>query len=155
MLQALPIVNAQPINFAATFSALDFNVDGYLDFSITTEIAMKWGTYSAWIYDPRSERFVENELTKQLHDLGVPNAGMDIDPAKHEISYHSLPVTGACFEGTDHWRETFRYRIDNDRLTLIHQEKLTWDGPNCTMTVSDLIGGAIVVTSVRSKPGDR
>jgi hypothetical protein len=59
----------------------------------------EWGTCWSWIYDPRSGRFVENELTKELHELGIPNGGREIDPERHEMSYHYLPSVGAWAEG--------------------------------------------------------
>jgi hypothetical protein len=65
-LQVLPILAWQPIDFGASFHADDINFDGYLDFSVLTEIASKFGSRSYWVYDPSSRLFVENELTRKL-----------------------------------------------------------------------------------------
>jgi len=154
-LHVLPIMAAQPIDFAGTFFAKDVNFDGYLDISVFAETGGPlWvGSEWWWIYDPRSGRFVQNELTQELHDLGIPNLGRNFEDAKHEITYpRFFPLTGACAEGTERWGETSRYRIENNRMILVHDEKLDWGVSNCTLTVSDLVGGEMVVTGVRSKP---
>jgi hypothetical protein len=57
-LQVLRVTADQPINFGATFHAEDINFDGYLDFSVLTEFAAKWGSRSYWVYDPASGLFV-------------------------------------------------------------------------------------------------
>ena len=57
-LQVLSVTADQPINFGATFHAEDINFDGYLDFSVLTEFAAKWGSRSYWVYDPASGLFV-------------------------------------------------------------------------------------------------
>jgi hypothetical protein len=49
----------------------------------------------------------------------------------------------------------YRYRVDNNRLTLIHKEEIHFDPPDCTLTVSDLIGEQWVQTRVdRFKPAE-
>lgn len=49
-----------------------------------------------------------------------------------------------------------RYGVDNNRLILIHEEKATFGDGTCTLTVSDLMGESMVVTSVRTgKTEDR
>ena len=58
----------QPLNFGASFHAEDINFDGYLDFSVLTEFAARWGSRSYWVYDPASGLFVQNELTRELSE---------------------------------------------------------------------------------------
>ncbi len=67
-LQVLRVTAEQAINFGATFHAEDINFDGYLDFSVLTEFAAKWGSRSYWVYDPASGLFAENELTRELSE---------------------------------------------------------------------------------------
>jgi hypothetical protein len=43
-LQLLPIMAWQPIDFGASFHADDINFDGYLDFSVLTELPDKSGS---------------------------------------------------------------------------------------------------------------
>jgi hypothetical protein len=161
LLQVLPIFEDGPGNFDAAFWASDINFDGYLDFSVMTALGGREQSWWSWIYDPRSGRFVQNELTAQLHGMGSPNGsgrpgGLDIDPEKHEITYTYLPsraiVCSDVFQqgGREVLVDVERYRVDNNRLILIHQEKATFGDGTCTVTVSDLIGESMVVTSVRN-----
>jgi hypothetical protein len=142
--QVLPIMAQQPINFAATFETNDVNFDGYLDFSVLAEYGAKYQSSWWWIYDPKSGRFIQNDLTKQLHDLG--SNGVDFDPKKNEITYQ-LVWPDQCGQ------PMYRYRLDNNRLTLVHKEEVEFVEPDCTLTVSDLVRGEWVETRVvRFKP---
>jgi hypothetical protein len=151
-LQLISIMAWQPINFAATFNAHDINFDGYLDISVLTEFAAKWGSRSYWVYDPVSGLFVQNELTRELGEncLGAEWHGgcwkadsIDFAHQKHEISAHYLVGAGECGSPTD------RYRVENNRLIVIHEEILDMKPNGCTLTVSDLIGGSMRVTRIR------
>ena len=156
-LQVLPITSDQPINFGSTFHAEDINFDGYLDFSVLTEFAAKWGSRSYWVYDPASGLFAENELTRELSEncLGpewhggcMKASSIDFDQNKREISANYIPFFAAC--PPDDYRGD-RYRVEDNRLILVHKEELSSD--NCTLTTSDLIGSTMVTRVVRYKPG--
>jgi hypothetical protein len=151
-LQVLPITADQPINFGATFHADDINFDGYLDFSVLTEFAAKFGSRSYWVYDPGSGLFVENELTRELSEncLGAAwhrgcwkAAHIGFDQNKREIRADYIPSFAAC---APNGYSGDRYRVQDNRLILVHKEELTRD--NCTLTYSDLIGGTMRVTRV-------
>jgi hypothetical protein len=155
-LQLLPITASRPLNFGAGFHAEDINFDGYLDFSVLTEVAASFKSNSYWVYDPASGLFVQNALTKELSENCFATAHgecwsayyIDFDSTKHEILTHhfGLGNTG-CGSGAD------RYRVENNRLVLVHKEEITQSGPylprDCEVTVSDLIGGIMRVTGVR------
>jgi hypothetical protein len=166
-LQSLPIMAWQPIDFGASFHADDINFDGYLDFSVITEFASKYASRSYWVYDPDSRLFVQNELTHVLGEncLGAAWHGgcykaefISFDSKKHEISTHYFTGSalvwdatgGASAEGCP-WKGD-RYRVENNRLILIHKEEITQGDvheSSCTVTVSDLIAGSMRVTGVR------
>ncbi|HEY7337922.1 MAG TPA: hypothetical protein VH639_23720 [Bryobacteraceae bacterium] len=149
-LQLLPIMADEGINLEGTFSAHDINFDGYLDLSVLRAfgLAGRYDPRSYWVYDPSSGLFVQNELTQELGE----KSNVDFDPKKHEISWFFIPSppTPSCAD----WG---RYRVENNRLILIHKEEVTRstqgplepDQPYCTVTVSDLIGGTMRVTEVR------
>jgi hypothetical protein len=151
-LRVLPIAADQPINFGATFHADDINFDGYLDFSVLTEFAAGWGSRSYWVYDPASGLFVENDLTRELSEncLGAEwhrgcwkASRIDFDQNKREVRTDYVLPFGPCpqrgFSGD-------RYRVENNRLIVIHKEEITTD--HCQVTYSDLIGGVMRVTQV-------
>ena len=152
-LQLLPILSDQPLNFGASFHAEDINFDGYLDFSVQTEFAAGWGSRSYWVYDPASGLFVENELTRGLGRLGVSN--IDFDPKKHEISTTGevCAMCGCPAMTSDQGGNVDRYRVVNNRLILIHKQEGAQIASRvfqfCTVTVWDLVGGTMRVTSVR------
>ena len=151
VLQLLPIMASQPINFAATFGASDINFDGYLDFSVLGEFGAKFGSQLWWIYEPATGSFVQNELTRELGELRTN--GYQIDPKKHEITAESL-MAGCPSLVT-------RYRVVDNHLIKVHEEigiQTIENGPlqrnlpagvPCTVTVSDLVGGTMRVIDVR------
>jgi hypothetical protein len=166
-LQLIPIMAVQPIDFAATFSAQDINFDGYLDFSVLTEFAAKFGSRSYWVYDSDSGLFVENDLTRELGEncLGAAWHGgcwkaesIEFDPTKHEISTHYFTASPLVWEATGGTSAVGcpfkgdRYHVQHNRLILIHKEEITQgevNGSSCTVTGSDLIAGTMRVTAVR------
>jgi hypothetical protein len=152
-LQLLPFRGWQPLNFAAAYHAEDINFDGYLDFYILTEYAAGWVRKKYWVYDPGTGRFVQNELTRELGGNclgegwhgGACHADIRFDPEKHEISTFYLEgCPGDQVEGD-------RYRVENNRMMLVHKEEVTQTGQGelCTLTISDMIGGSMRVTGVR------
>src|SRR5580658_8604768 len=152
-LQVLRVTADQPIDFGASFRAEDINFDGYLDFSVLTEFAAKWGSRSYWVYDSGSRLFVENELTRELSEncIGAEWHGgcwkatqIDFDQNKLEIRADYIPIFAIC--APDGYRGD-RYRVKDNRLILVHKEELTSD--NCKLTFSDLVGGTMRVTEIR------
>jgi hypothetical protein len=151
-LQVLPILAWQPLDFGASFRADDINFDGYLDFSVLTEFASKFGSRSYWVYDPGSRLFIENELTRRLGEncLGsewhrgcLKATQIDFDQNTREIRADYIPLFSIC--APDGYRGD-RYRVKDNRLILVHKEELTVD--NCTLTYSDLVGGTMRVTEI-------
>jgi hypothetical protein len=147
-LQTLTIMAGQRINFASTFRASDINFDGYLDFSVLGAFGATFGSQLWWVYEPVSGRFVENELTRELSQLG--NNGFQIDPRTHTIRLENLLVGCPALVN--------RYRVEKYHLTKVHEEtgiqsiKGRADlpaGVPCTVTVSDLVAGTMRVTHVR------
>jgi hypothetical protein len=141
--------------FRDTFQAVDINFDGYLDFSIVTDVAAGFQSRSYWVYDPGSGLFVQNELTRGLRELEVSN--IDFDSKKHEVSTRGGVCAACGCPGMtpDQGGNVYRYRVENNRLILIHKQKgaqiASQEGvfQFCTVTVSDLVGGTMRVTSVR------
>ena len=144
-LQLLPLMAWQPLNFGLTFHADDINFDGYLDFSVLTEYAGSYYGRSSWVYDRGSGLFVQNELTQALGE-NWRGSIINFDPKKHEIGTSLLMPGCPVLEGD-------RYRVKKNRPILIHKEEITQQGGlprfNCTVTVSDLIGGTMRVTGAR------
>jgi len=153
-LQVLPILSDQGLDFGASFHAEDINFDGYLDFSVQTEYAAGWWSRSYWVYDPGSGLFVENELTRALRELAVSK--IDVDSKKHEVSTTGEVCAMCSCPGMtgDQGGNVDRYRVENNRLILIHQQEGAQTASRegfqfCTVTVSDLVGGTMRVTEVR------
>jgi hypothetical protein len=148
-IQTLQIQAWQPINFGATFVAQDINFDSYNDISVLSEFAAKYGSRFYWVYDPRSESFTENALTRQLSEncLGRDWHGgcwkadtIEFNSSKREIKVHYLIGVGECGSPVD------RYRVQNGRLVVVHKEVLEMNTQKCTITVSDLTGDKLRVT---------
>lgn len=109
---------------------------------------------SYWVYDPGSGLFVQNGLTRELRESclgeawhGVCQADIEVDPKRHEIgTYYLHGCPGDQKEGD-------RYRVENNRLVLVHKEAVAYaqrtDQRYCTLTISDLVDGTMRVTAVR------
>jgi hypothetical protein len=95
-----------------------------------------------------SGRFVENELTRELSQLG--NNGYQIDSRTHTIQLEHLLAGCPALVS--------RYRVENNHLIKVHEETGIQSiegspdlaaGVPCTVTVSDLVAGTMRVTQVR------
>jgi hypothetical protein len=164
-LQVLPIPADQPISFGSTFHADDINFDGYLDFSVVTEVAGTSGDIrSYWVYDPGTGMFIQNEFTHELRCGSVAitskyngaclvAAFIDFDAQKREIDRRYFGgAMGGCPNTGQGKGE--RYRVLNNRLILIHKQEFEqiYQGgvfQFCAVTVSDLVDGTMRVTEVR------
>jgi hypothetical protein len=120
-----------------------------------TEFAAGWWSRSYWVYDPGSGLFAENELTRGLRELAVSK--IDVDSKKHEVSTRGevCAMCGCSGMTPDQGGDVNRYRVENNRLILIrkqeHAQIASREGvfQFCTVTVSDLVGGTMRLTSVR------
>jgi hypothetical protein len=154
-LQLLPILaEGRAVNFGLSFNAYDINFDGYLDFSVLTGVAASSGRKrSYWVYDPDSGLFLQNKFTEELGKDYLGSIGFD--PKKREIHKGYFGAGRGC-PGTSETAGD-SYRVENNSLKLTHKQEIridpgiNQDGINqvCTVTVSDLIGGAMRVTRVR------
>jgi hypothetical protein len=139
------------INFGATFLAEDINFDGYLDFSIVTAFGSKFGRRTYWIYDPDSDRFIQNELTREFGELGTNE--YHLDSKNHELSVEN--IMAGCP------RLISRFHIEDNHLVKVHEEAGTQfikdgsvksslpPGVRCTVTYRDLVDGRMRITKVR------
>jgi hypothetical protein len=131
-----------PESFLRFFEVKDLNFDGYLDLGVQREFGAKWERQTWWVFDPRSERFVSNDLTRALGDIS--SNGLELDGAKHNIlaGHMGDPVCG----GT----QDIYHVEDGRRLVLMHQETIDPDADGgCTLTTRDRTAGQMQVTSVR------
>ncbi len=83
-LQVIKVRSARKDFFPGTFWVEDVDFDGCLDFSYCDEFGARWSNQDFWIFDPATERFIHNGLTRELHELG-PNGRLNVDPKRHEI----------------------------------------------------------------------
>ena len=103
--------------------------------------------------------FIQNELTHDLRcgSVAVTSkyggaclvaAFIDFDPEKREISRRYFGgAMGGCPNTGEGKGE--RYRVENNRLLLIHKQDFEREPQPCTVTEWDLIGGTTRVTKVR------
>jgi len=95
--------------------------------------------------DELTRELAENCLGAAWHGGCWKAASIDVDPKKQVIrtryilSFGLCPISSTDFSGD-------RYRVENNRLILIHKEEVTAD--NCTVTYSDLVGGTMRVSRV-------
>jgi hypothetical protein len=152
--QVLPVMGSR-INFGLSFHADDINFDGYLDFSVLTDIAGTSGRKRLyWVYDPSSGKFVQNDLTRELSRdfLG----SIDYDASKREITKVFFGAGNAC-PGTGDSKKQ-RFRVENNRPILVQKQEIEihqvdLDHQFCTATVSEFVNGAMRVTRVHRFDG--
>jgi len=139
--QVIAVTSYPVFDVLTTFHARDINFDGYLDLAVLWDFGGKWGSESWRVFDPGQGKFVQNELTRQLRELKA--ADYQFDPQKREISTRYLSEPWGC-GGTGN-----RYRVEENRLVLVHEEAVSSRPSGCTVTVRDRVNGAMRVTEVR------
>jgi hypothetical protein len=136
-LQTLPIMASQEIGWQ-NLRAFDINFDGYLDLSMLVEVGSTYGSQAWWLYDPVSRQFVQNHLTRQL--AALRSNEYRVDRKKHEIAVSNIRASCPSL--------TTRYRVEANRLVMIHAETFV-QGTPCTVTFFDRVDGRMKVTAVR------
>jgi hypothetical protein len=84
-------------------------------------------------------------LTRAIAELKA--ADYTFDPEKHELRTRYLTEPWGCGPTGDH------YRIQNNRLLLIHKEKPKPATNACRVVISDLVNGTMRVTAVKRYAG--
>ncbi len=96
-----------------TAETIDLNFDGHMDFWLVRDFGAKWAKYEAWVFEPKSGRYVQNVFTREIGQLLNP----EIDPAAHTITTRSL--------GPSSPSRTVA-RVERGRMVTI--ESCTFDG---------------------------
>jgi hypothetical protein len=94
----------------------DVDFDGCLDFSYVDEISGRGCSQNFWIFDPATERFIHNDLTRELYALGQ-NGPLKIDPKRHEIEAVYMPRS---YPKEGH-QERAVYQIKDGHLRLVRE----------------------------------
>jgi hypothetical protein len=138
--QSIAVEGADPSQLVTSFHTLDINFDGYQDFAVVYEIAAKWGSYSYWLFDPGSGRFITNALTADLRKLGYDR--LTLIPQRNEIRI-SLFI-GIC-------RNSFEvYRVQNGHLVLMESEIHSPRGPGrCLVETRKRVNGKLTLVETK------
>lgn len=132
------------------FNATDINFDGYVDIGILAEGGSRWGAYQYWVFDKKTNTFVENNFTQSFRELNFNQ--IIFDEAKKQITTNNFCGTLICDKDS--------YQVTNDRLDLIeshHQEQLYSpdnDGTPikaCTTTITHFQNNAEKITEKTSE----
>src|SRR5262245_52372896 len=112
-------INAYPdvSLWISNFHILDVNFDGYADLAALYDFGAKFGSYQFWIFDPKSQRFVQNRLTDELREIRANDHAFD--PASKTLHSGYLNFDGGVIGET--------YQITNDHLVLIEVERRVKD----------------------------
>src|SRR5262249_38794202 len=112
-------INAYPdvSLWISNFHILDVNFDGYADLGTLYEFGAKFGSYQFWVFDPRSERFIQNRLTDQLRDIRANDYAFNATSKTLHSDYLNF--------GENVVGET--YRVSDDHLFLIEVERRVKD----------------------------
>jgi len=113
--QTIEVVTRAGIaNFRGYFTAVDINMDGYLDIAVVDDFGAKWVRQKYWLYDKDSGRFITNSLTKDLHRL--TNNGIVLNPESKEIKVKFLTVPPGIVSET--------YKLENGHLVFVQMEEI-------------------------------
>jgi hypothetical protein len=143
LLQRLPVATFKYSGSVATSVAfMDLNFDGFLDLAVPRRPNDKRTPYVSYVFEPRSEQFVADELTTQLDALG----GLPVpDATRRELSV-TVPSTDC---GTDLVRT---YRLEEGKLDLVREDSAKKSGTSCVVTTQRLVSGALQTVDTRSVP---
>ncbi len=135
-------------DFTAFFTIRDMNFDGYADLGIYRDGGATWASHTYWLFDPASGRFVRNDLSRDLDQLGSngvhPNPAARTIMAPHLMYGCPLPVYDL-------------FKIDNGRLVLVERhERLVGKEPPgyCEVQISRRVGGAMKQVEVQKQALD-
>jgi hypothetical protein len=70
----------------ASADVVDVNFDGYRDFWVLREMGAKWGRYDVFVYEPKSGKFIQDALSREVATLDNP----EIDGASKVIVSSSI-----------------------------------------------------------------
>ena len=56
----------------ASADVVDVNFDGYRDFWVLREMGAKWGRYDVFVYEPKSGKFIKDNLSREVAALDNP-----------------------------------------------------------------------------------
>src|SRR5262245_4038110 len=101
-------INAYPdvSLWISNFHILDVNFDGYADLAALYDFGAKFGSYQYWIFDPKSQRFVQNRLTDELREIRANDHAFD--PASKTLHARYLNFDESVIGET--------YRVSDDHL---------------------------------------
>jgi len=133
-----------PEMFIRFFEVRDVNFDGYLDIATLREFGAKWGRQTWWVFSPPSETFISNDFTNALGQVSAN--GLELDQSRHNIIAPHLTNLTGCGASQD------VYHVDQGRLVLIHNEKISPRPDGCTLTTLDRVNGQMRVTKVQQFP---
>jgi hypothetical protein len=124
-------------HFTAFFDVKDVNLDGYADLAFWSDGGAKWGSYTWWLFDPASGRFVRNALS---HDLDQLTSKGVIPDRRAGTIMAPYPAADCPLDIYD------LFRIADGRLQLVErharQARYETDGI-CTVAVSKLVDGKL------------
>lgn len=98
------------------FNVADLNFDGYLDIGVLEEGGTKWGAYQYWLFDEKTNTFVENTFTQDFRKLNFNQ--IIFDQATKQITINNFCGTLICDKDI--------YQVTNTHLNLFesyHQEQ--------------------------------
>jgi hypothetical protein len=119
------------------FQLVDIDLDGYADLALFREGGGTWGSYTYWLFDPASGRFVRNALSRDLD--AIRSNGIVADPAAHTLQaphlYYGCPL--AAYD---------LYAVQDGRLQLIetHSRDLGHEpADTCVVVVARRVDGRL------------
>jgi hypothetical protein len=123
-----------PSWFAKGPATEDVDFDGYADISVLYAHGAKGGWARYWLFDPRSGRFVQNALARELGALGYNE--LERDPEKREIRTKNF--NGHCYP------EERTYRIVRGHLVLMEVSAMD-SSDGCVVVTKKRVGGHLKV----------
>lgn len=121
-------------NLPTAFVFRDINFDGYADIGFTIDGGAKWGAEQYWLFDPKTKKFITNQLTSDLRAV-----------AHNEIRFDTTTerILTNNFIGAGIYKKT-TYAIQNGRL------KMTEDYEQQPVYKNDQPTGECSVTTTRA-----
>lgn len=124
----------------------DIDFDGNADLGVCDEFGGKWHGYHFFLFDPRSGRFVENDLSRRLGEALGGN-GYEVDPENHTVTQYFL--NAGCGQV-----ESMVHKVENGHVELYEQVECGVSESGDTEVVRTLrrVDGEMRVVAVTMRP---
>ncbi len=129
------------------FNVQDVNFDGFVDIGVPHEGGAKWVSYTYWIFDQKTGRFLTAPASKDLAKIGF--SLISFDKEKRQITTTNTPGVGSA-RSLYQFQQDRIYKLKDEKLENIVQRNVKGSTDQstlyCAMTTTNYAKGSVYIT---------